>query len=87
MEKLTWSENAYLFIHFSFPAQDRLWFKVDLKISRHAPLFIKETAMGLITFGAKRDNKSLASDFKLSFDPELDSGHNGTIREPLTGDE
>jgi hypothetical protein len=43
--------------------------------------------MGLTLIGTVLDNKSGGWDFKVSFDPELDSGHTVTIREPLTGDE
>jgi hypothetical protein len=56
-------------------------------ISRHVPLFIEETAMGLTATGSIEDNKSGGPVFKLSFDPKTDSGHTGKIREPLTGGE
>jgi hypothetical protein len=56
-------------------------------ISRHVPLFIEETAMGLTATGSIEDNKSDGPVFKLSFDPELDSGHTEIIRNPLTGEE
>jgi hypothetical protein len=51
------------------------------KTSRHVPLFIEETAMGL-----NRYIKSRIPDFKLSFDPAQHSGHTVTIRNPLTGE-
>jgi hypothetical protein len=56
------------------------------KTSRHVPLFIEETAMGLIAMGLNRYTKSRIPDFKLSFDPAQHSGHTVTIRNPLTGE-